>query len=110
MGIFSIFSKKKKSVKNESPYMGGNGLSIDSPVYINCASDSMARNLIDRFISEKHGLQGIDWEKGTSFTLKSDKTKCGLVMLIIVKTQKEELSYYFDLSRPMANLEKLLGY
>lgn len=110
MGIFSRFSKNKKVVKNESPFMGGNGLSLDAPVYIDCASGGMAEHLIDRFISEKHGQKGIDWQIEVSFTVESAKTNCGMVKSIVVKTKQEELNYYFDLSRPMANLQKFTGH
>jgi hypothetical protein len=101
-------SKKKNVIKDESPFLGGDGLSAENPVYVNCASGSMTQHLIDRFISEKHGKKGTDWDIGVSLTIKSDKTKCGMIKTIAVKTAQDELDYFFDLSRPMANLEKFL--
>jgi hypothetical protein len=101
-------SVNKSNKKEESPYLGGDGLSAENPVFINCASGSMAQHLIDRFISEKHGEKDSDWEMGISFTIDSDKTKCGMIKAISVKTGQEELNYFFDLSRPMAVLEKFI--
>lgn len=102
-----IFHGKIKD-KIESPFLGGDGSSMESPVYINCASGSMAETLIDRFISERHGEKDIDWNVGISFTHKSNNTKCGMVKSIVVNTKQGDFTYYFDLSRPFKTLEKFL--
>lgn len=110
--VYKYFDKKPSvkdsENKSESPYLGGDGLSVENPVYINCASGNMAQHLIDRFISDKHGKKDEDWKMGVSFTLNSDITKCGMVKAIGIKAGEEELNYFFDLSRPMANMEKLV--
>lgn len=103
--LAKLFSRNKTKIQEEefSPYKGGDGLSKDSPVFINCASIGMANFLIDRFISEKHGVKNSDWNQTMSMTLKSKITECGMVKSIVINSANESYTYYFDISRPFKN-------
>lgn len=103
--LAKLFSKNKISTQGESfsTYLGGDGLTEFKPVFINCASNSMASSLIERFISEKHGEKNIDWVENMSMSLSSNITECGLVKCLTISSQNNSYTYYFDLSRPMKN-------
>ena len=101
MKIFINPFRKKKNQENDISYLGGDGLTEETPVGINCKSMHRAEYLIERFINEKHGQKMIDWEMGGSLIFPSSKVKCGYVMNTIVKTKNGEKHYYFDLSRPI---------
>ena len=101
MKIFFNPFKKKGDSLFDCPYIGGDGLSIKTPVGINCLNMHRAESLIEKFISEKHGRKNVDWEMGVSIVFRSSKAKCGYVMNTLVKTKDEEKHYYFDLSRPI---------
>lgn len=101
--ILELFKKKEKIHKDLTPYLGGDGLKPENPIIINCSSDAMASHLLERYISDKHGVKETDWLYGMSFTLKSKSTECGMVKAVIVNVNKEEYTYYFDFSRSMKN-------
>lgn len=104
MNFFSKLFKKEKPVEVEfSPFLGGNGMNSKNPVFINCASSAMANSLMDKFISEKHGIKNTDWNQTMSMSLNSDITECGIIKSISIKSKDESFVYYFDLSRPMKN-------
>jgi hypothetical protein len=94
--------KKNEEISNEPAYLGGDGLSKETPIFINCASSAMAEHLITQFICTKLGSQS-DWKVKMKLTAKSDQTECGMIKVIIVETNSIKVSYFFDLSRPMRN-------
>lgn len=109
MSFFSnLFgSKSKQNPNDKPPVYGGDGLSADSPVIINCASMEMAFSLIDKFISQQ--CEG-DWEKGPGFSLNDPHHPEKLYKAIKVTMESgEEGAFYFDFSRPMTNTMRMLG-
>ncbi len=94
-------------MKPENFFLGGDGLSDETPVFLNCRTSNATNNLISLFISQKHGKEDEDWTTNFSCTLKSDKTICGMIKAITINTKDSEITYYFDLSRMMNVVTKL---
>ena len=89
---------------------GGAGTTFETPVIVNCCSGETAQLLIDRFISERHGKQGIDWSRDFEMTLADAKTPDGpMIRCVTVRLgDGSSREYYFDKSRPVETLDRLL--
>lgn len=107
MNIFSyIFSRNKKPIedKTKPPIHGGTGSSHNDAVVINCGSMAMCNELINRFISEKHGEINKDWNRAMEYIVNAPDTPDNTVIRCISIECKDETtsSYYFDISGPIA--------
>lgn len=104
----SLFGKKSQSPDDLPPTYGGSGKSATDAVVINCASMSMANELIDRFISERHGEKGRGWIRGIELSIKHPESPAGSLKAIAVSLPgNQEEMYYFDLSRPSGVARKM---
>jgi len=107
MNIFSyIFGRKKGRTndKTKPPIHGGTGSSHNDAVVINCASMAMSNELINRFISEKHGKINKDWNRAMEYIVNSpDIPEDTIIRCISIECKDETTSsYYFDVSSPIA--------
>jgi len=114
MGFFNkIFGRSKpskKSFDDKPPIYGGDGTTEQNAVVINCASMGMANNLMDRFISERHGDKETDWNRTVEFFLNSDQQSTPEIRFLGIKCNNgDEHQYYFNVSRPMNVANKILG-
>ena len=118
MGLFKKRSRKKqsntKNNANENPIKGGNGNSPHEAAIVNCASQGMANSLIDKFISDIHGIKDTDWEHSLSFFVNEEGIPEYSVRAYGIKLQNGATkTYYFDISRPHNNqinmFKKLTG-
>jgi hypothetical protein len=114
MGIFKkAFRKEMTSVKsnlNVEPITGGDGSTPKTAAIVNCASQGMANSLIDKFISERHGIKDTEWKHTMSFFVNEDGIPEYSVRAYGIKLQNEDtFTYYFDISRPHNNEMKMFN-
>jgi hypothetical protein len=106
MSIFSRFFGKPKSAPNEfdklPPLYGGDALTPETAVTVNCAAMSTAKILIDRFISERLGQQGDKWSRGIEcFVNKPDLPPDAIRSVSVTVLGGSSIVYYFNIARPM---------
>lgn len=106
MNIFSyIFGRKKPKTSDNTqpPIFGGTGSSHNDAVVINCGSMAMCNELINRFISEKHGEINKDWNRAMEYIVNApDVPEDTIIRCISIESKDETTSsYYFDVSRPI---------
>ncbi|HUH36500.1 MAG TPA: hypothetical protein VL027_01005 [Spongiibacteraceae bacterium] len=89
------------------PLYGGDGLTAQSPVIVNCASLSTAQSLMDKFISERCGDT---WERTLAASLAGHETSGKLIRLLHVRTPDGvDHEFYFDLTRPNGVAMEMVG-
>lgn len=109
MKFFNIFKKKRRKENSTEiiPISGGNGLTADTPVIVNCASMSMAKHLADSYITEQIG-EG--WERSIEMSVQSPIDPGTILRAICVKKHTgEEFKFFFDFSKPVTNFQKISG-
>jgi len=95
---------------DKPPIYGGDGKSQENAVVINCASIGMANSLINRFLSEKYGVLDKDWKRSVEFYIHTENNNSPKIRVIGIETTDEtKIQYFFDLSRPMKALDKMMG-
>tara|TARA_A100000171_G_C2124641_1_gene142783 strand:- start:1246 stop:1602 length:357 start_codon:yes stop_codon:yes gene_type:complete len=112
MSLFSkLFNSKPKindlSSPDFQPISGGDGTSLETVAIINCSSMGMANSLMDRFISERHGTQGEDWNRGIEHFVTTNQIPSGNIRCISITFNGGQREYYFNVSRPMNGSMKL---
>ena len=79
-----------------------NSVPPESIAKINCYSMPVAHRLIDRFISNHHGENYVDWKPEIEYFVNSpEDTEFTIRAIGIVNTSGESHTYYFDVSQPM---------
>lgn len=118
MGFFNkLFGGKDEArtdpLGGKPPMYGGDGSSPEQAVVVNCASMGTANHLIDRFISERHGEKGKDWQRGIEmFVNAPDVAEYTIRSIGVELSNGGRESYFFDVSRPMSgskNVAKMMG-
>ena len=113
MGIFDLFSKKNPGGNRPSPaevpFLGGNGSTPDEAIEPNCASVGMAHSMISRYVSERHGREGVDWEKSISASIVRPSDDRRVQRMIFKLSTDQTVAYFFDLSRQARNTAAMLG-
>jgi hypothetical protein len=99
--------KKRYPHTDQQPVHGGDGLSADNPAIVNCASMGVAHHLIEQFISASCGS---DWNKEMEMTVKNpNDAETPLTMVSVKTADGSDVSFYFDLTRPVGGTASLLG-
>ena len=111
----NIFSKKKSTrsdrvmpKSDDVLFHGGDGLSKNSPVSINCASMEAAKSFMEIFIADKCGddYERTDFE----YTIKNPNDSEKLIKVIPVKkADGTEQEFFFDLSRQVKNFTNMVN-
>jgi len=110
--IAEFFTARKKEptvdpADQNPPLYGGDGLTAETAVIVNCASMATADTLINRFIAQKHGQQA--WQRGVEMTLTPAASPSRTVRSVaIILADKTQTTYYFDVTRPAAATTKLV--
>jgi len=102
--MFNFFKKKDSGARAlpTNPISGGDGSTLEQAVIIDCASTGMAHMLISRFLSDKHGVEGKDWDSGFEFFAKGANGPTRFVRLLSISLRDgSKREYYFDISRAM---------
>lgn len=114
MSIFScisscIFGRKNRddsldsNEESEPAIYGGEGSSRSDAVIINCTNMTAGNELINRFISEKNGEINKDWSRAMEYFVSAPDVPGNAIRCVSIERKDETtLSYYFDVSRPMA--------
>jgi hypothetical protein len=108
--MFNLFKKKAIGAPAlpTKPISGGDGSSFEQAVIIDCASTGMAHMLISRFLSDKHGVEGKDWDSGFEFFAKGANGPERFVRLLSISLRDgTKREYYFDISRAMKAFETM---
>ncbi|MDT8282975.1 MAG: hypothetical protein RQ982_09225 [Gammaproteobacteria bacterium] len=109
MSIFNyIFGRKNRDEVRDSSdeckpaISGGDGSSRIDAVVINCTNMTTGNELINQFISEKHGEINKDWNRAMEYFVNSSDVPENTIRCVSIERKDETtLSYYFDVSRPM---------
>lgn len=113
MGLFSnLFKSKPKpndiSSPDFKPITGGNATSVETSAIILCSSMGMANSLIDKFISERHGTVGEDWNRSIEHFIVNDRIPSGVIRCINLTSKAGNKTYYFNVSKPMLGTLKMI--
>ena len=113
MGLFSkLFISKPKPNDISSPYFkpitGGDASSVETCGIIHCSSMGMANSLIDKFIGERHGTVGEDWNRSLEHFVVNDRIPSGVIRCINVTSKADNKAYYFNVSKPMQGTLKMI--
>jgi hypothetical protein len=66
--------------------------------------------LMNRILTEKHGTEGKDWESGIEMFAREANGPDKYVRIRTISLRNDaSLSYYFDITRAMRVVDKLLG-
>ncbi len=117
MGILDfIFRKKSSKIKTDvdfKPILGGDGLSPQSALILNCSSMGVARHLINKFISDRHGEINIDWKPSIEYFVTAEGIPEFSIRAYGIKLNNEDgHTYYFDVSHQHRNemkIAKMMG-
>ena len=105
----SIGSKNNSTKEsNYELFHGGDGLSKNSPVSINCASMELAKSYIDIFIKDNCGddCKRTDLE----YTISNPNDSKKFIKVISVKKPDEtKMEFFFDLSRQVNNFTNMVN-
>jgi len=88
---------------NELQYTGGDGSTRSSPVILNCSSMPMARELVNRYLSD-HCQDG--WKitfEATDQVISMDRTVKKVRRIVVSELNGNEKTYYFDFDKPMSS-------
>jgi hypothetical protein len=92
---------------DQHPLYGGDGLTSETAVVVNCASMATADTLINRFITQKHGQQG--WQRGLEMALTPASSPSKTIRSVVITlADKTQTTYYFDITRPATATMKLV--
>lgn len=113
MGLFdTLFAKKSASLKEMDkmpPIYDGDATSPQTAATLNCAAMDTAHQLIDRFISERHGKKDIDWKPEIEFFVNEPGISEFTVRAFSITTTSGGIyTYYFNVVRPMNATKKLM--
>lgn len=116
MGILNLFRKKPSKIKKEvdfKPILGGDGLTPQTALILNCSSMGVARHLINKFISENHGEINTGWKPTIEyFVTEEDIPEFSIRAYGIKLSNEVSHTYYFDVSRQHKNemkIAKMMG-
>ncbi len=102
LGI-KLKSKYKGAAGRMPSLYGGDGLTADTAVVVNCAAMTTAVDLMAYFISKRHGELGSELTEGLQMSVVDGKDPAKSVRSITVDIPSgDRVTYYFDLSRPFA--------
>jgi hypothetical protein len=106
MSILSKLFKSSPEKRNIheiefKPITGGDGSSIEHAAIINCSSTNTMNMLIDKFICDRHGNKGESWICIFESFVVTDEIKSGNIRRIAIESNNENITYYFDVSKPM---------
>jgi len=79
------------------------GITSNTPYILDCQSLSMANKLVSDFISERHGIENLDWQIVGSAYLANENIKYGTIRTIFGNHKTGQFKYYFDFSIPNSN-------
>tara|TARA_R110000850_G_scaffold181559_8_gene306949 strand:+ start:908 stop:1315 length:408 start_codon:yes stop_codon:yes gene_type:complete len=113
MGFFSkLFKSKPKpndlSSPDFKPITGGDATSVETSAIIHCLSMGMANSLIDKFIVERHGTVGEDWDRSIEHFVINDRIPSGVIRCINITSKAGDKAYYFNVSKPMLGTLKMI--
>ena len=111
--IGDVIGQKRRQLsvntdREAPPIYGGDATGKDEPAIVNCASMGLANQLIDRFISERHGTQGEAWQRGAEFFVNKESGRF-IRCINVDLSNGQTTAYFFDVTRPMRVAEKMLG-
>lgn len=111
-GVAWIFigTQAGRKAGQSSPFGGGDGSSAGNAVVLNCASMAIARRLIDRFISERHGQKTSNWTIVTEYFVRQSNVPPDSIRSVSVDCNDgSKHTYYFDISRQVKNMDRMAG-
>ncbi len=107
----SVKSGPADEFKGKPPIYGGDGSTIKDAIVVNCAAVSTENHVIDRYISERHGVEDSDWTREIIFVLSPPpEAPDRYYRSVSIKTKSgQKYSYIFDCTRSHRVLAKMLG-
>lgn len=95
---------------DKPPMFGGDALTPQTAITVNCASMAMANSLITDFITERHGPEGQGWVDGIESFVRVEGIPDFTVRAVGFKDSTGLVkTYYFKIARPMAATKKMMG-